>query len=49
MPDTPTPDDLPPAAPAEPLPTSGGTYLRLPDGSLQRVGGTQPAHPEQEA
>jgi hypothetical protein len=43
---TEAPDTAPASAPApqpEPLPAGGGTYLRLPDGSLQRVGGTEPA------
>jgi hypothetical protein len=44
MPDTPTTYTPPPTEPAiESLPTGGGSWQRLPDGSLQRLGGTEPA------
>lgn len=38
-----------PAAPVEQLPSAGGSYIRQPDGTLQRVEDAGPATPPEAA
>jgi len=40
-------EPIEPTAPAEPLPSAGGSYTRNADGTLQRVDDTPPALTEQ--